>query len=84
MPTNAVTAAGDSYPVLSDEPISPPVEAYTDEVPVIYGHFWETGTPQPSSRFTACVDYSAGKGGPLVAYRWSGESHLTADNFVSS
>ncbi len=84
MPANAVTAAGDPYPVLPDEPVPPPVEAYTDEVPVIYGHFWETGTPQPSSRFTACVDYSAGKGGPLVAYRWSGEKELAAENFVSS
>ncbi|NNF55549.1 MAG: metallophosphoesterase [Acidimicrobiales bacterium] len=85
LPANPVTATGDPYPVLPDEPLrSLPVTLYTDEIPVIYGHFWETGTPKPSSRFTACVDYSAGKGGPLVAYRWSGEKQLTAENFASS
>ena len=31
----------------------------------------------------ACVDYSAGKGGQLVAYRWDGESDLDSRNFVS-
>ena len=32
----------------------------------------------------ACLDYSAGRGGPLVAYRWNeGEKTLTADRFVS-
>jgi hypothetical protein len=31
----------------------------------------------------ACVDYSAGKGGPLVAYRWDGEEELRNDRFVS-
>jgi hypothetical protein len=31
----------------------------------------------------ACVDYSAGKGGPLVAYRFNGEPVLSASSFVS-
>jgi hypothetical protein len=31
----------------------------------------------------ACVDYSAGKGGPLVAYQWSGETELVDEHFVS-
>lgn len=85
LPRNAETPSGDPYPALPDEPIeSLPVKIYPDAVPVFYGHFWETGTPQPSSRFTACVDYSAGGGGPLVAYRWSGENTLTAKNFVST
>ena len=30
------------------------------------------------------MDYSAGKGGPLVAYRWSGEERLSSKNFVTS
>ena len=54
------------------------------DTPVIYGHYWETGTPTVSSPTTACVDYSAGKGGPLVAYRWSGESELADEHFVSA
>lgn len=31
----------------------------------------------------ACVDFSAGKGGLLAAYRWDGEQTLTADKFVA-
>lgn len=85
LPANPKTASGDPYPDLPDEPLLRlPVKPYIDELPAFYGHFWRTGTPQPSSRFTACVDYSAAKGGPLVAYRWSGEKHLTAENFESS
>jgi len=44
---------------------------------VIYGHYWQTGTLQLTSPNSVCVDYSAGNGGPLVAYRWSGETTLT-------
>jgi hypothetical protein len=32
----------------------------------------------------ACVDYSAGKDGPLVAYRWDGESRLSDRNLVTT
>jgi Calcineurin-like phosphoesterase len=56
---------------------------YTDPVPVIHGHYWRTGTPEIASPTIACVDYSAGKGGDLVAYRWSGEATLRDDRFVS-
>ena len=51
--------------------------------PVFVGHYWWTGHPEPRSPTVACVDYSAGKGGPLVAYRWNGEAELTAENFVA-
>lgn len=51
--------------------------------PVFFGHYWMTGTPTPLSRNAACVDYSAGKGGALVAYRWEGESQLEAARFAS-
>ena len=43
-----------------------------------------TGTPTILSPKVACVDYSAGKGGALVAYRWDGESNLDSRNFVSA
>lgn len=32
----------------------------------------------------ACLDYGVWKGGKLVAYRWDGESELTAEKFVST
>jgi len=31
---------------------------------------------------TAVLDFGAGKSGPLVAYRWSGEDVLSNDNLV--
>jgi hypothetical protein len=52
--------------------------------PIFFGHYWRTGQPAPSSRTLACVDYSAAKGGPLVAYRWDGEASLNAGHFVSA
>jgi hypothetical protein len=50
--------------------------------PVFIGHYWMTGTPSIQSAKVACLDYSAAKSGPLVAYRWSGEELLNSNNFV--
>jgi hypothetical protein len=44
--------------------------------PVLFGHYWFTGRPEVISPRFACVDYSVANGGPLVAYRWDGESEL--------
>lgn len=57
---------------------------YAGDKPVFMGHYWMTGRPEVLSSKVACVDYSAGKGGPLVAYRWSGEEALSSANFVLS
>lgn len=57
---------------------------YDQTKPVFFGHYWMKGKHEIQSRRAACVDYSAAKGGPLVAYRWDGESELSAENFVSS
>ncbi|MEQ8717719.1 MAG: metallophosphoesterase [Acidimicrobiales bacterium] len=84
IPSGTKTVDGGDYPPLPDDPIDPPMRPYTDAVPVIYGHYWETGVPELTSPKTACVDYSAGNGEALVAYRWSGETHLDSDNFESS
>ena len=56
---------------------------YDHDKPVFFGHYWMIGTPTVLSPRAACVDYSAGNGGPLVAYRFDGEAGLTDDNFVS-
>jgi hypothetical protein len=55
--------------------------APTDK-PIFFGHYWMTGKPTVLSDNAACVDYSAGKDGPLVAYRWDGESRLSDRNLV--
>jgi hypothetical protein len=57
---------------------------YDGAKPVFFGHYWREGITHPLLPKVACVDYSAGKGGPLVAYRWDGESELSAGSFVST
>jgi hypothetical protein len=58
------------------------VEAYSREAPPVFvGHYWLTGTPMPLASNVACTDYSVAKGGKLVAYRWDGESVLSADKY---
>jgi len=52
--------------------------------PVFFGHYWMSGTPRVLGPAAACVDYSAGKGGPLVAYRWEAGAPLAASNFWSA
>jgi diadenosine tetraphosphatase ApaH/serine/threonine PP2A family protein phosphatase len=67
---------------LPDLPIPPfsRVRFPTDK-PIFIGHYWLTGEQAPLSENVVCVDYSAGKGGPLCAYRWQGEPMLNAENF---
>jgi hypothetical protein len=55
--------------------------AYDNTKPVFFGHYWMTGTPKRQTPSVACVDYSAAKDGPLVAYRWDGEPTLDNANF---
>lgn len=52
--------------------------------PIFFGHYWMTGAPSVLSDKVACVDYSAGKGGKLVAYRWDGERCLDNSKFICS
>ncbi len=54
---------------------------YDQHKPVFVGHYWLQGTPALQAEKIACVDYSAGKGGPLVAYRWDGETTLDVSHF---
>jgi hypothetical protein len=57
---------------------------YHGAKPVFFGHYWFTGTPDRLAPRVACVDYSAGRGGSLVAYRWDGESELRSAHFVAT
>jgi hypothetical protein len=85
IPSNATTLDRLELPELPDTPLGDDVAAqYTDAVPVLYGHYWRTGEFHVDTSVTACVDYSAGADGPLVAYRWQmGDKVLTPENFVS-
>ncbi len=41
-----------------------------DAAPVFVGHYWLQGEIRPLRHNVACLDFSVGKGGPMVAYRW--------------
>jgi hypothetical protein len=60
------------------------IPGYDGDKPVFFGHYWMTGAPQPLAPRVVCVDYSAGKGDPLVAYRWDGERNLMQEHFMSA
>jgi len=84
---DAETDSGLPYPdcssiVADDEDCT---YSYNGEIPVIYGHYWREGEPEHLEDWTpttACVDFSVGKGGTLVAYRWSGERELTPEHYL--
>ncbi len=58
----------------------------SDDKPVFFGHYWFTGTPTAISNNVACLDYSAAKEGPLVAYRWDKQNtqHISNNAFMQS
>jgi hypothetical protein len=55
-----------------------------DEPPVFCGHYWmpPDAPKAPLAHNIACLDFSAGLNGPLVAYRWDGEQILKGDKFA--
>ncbi len=67
---------------LPDSPIPPHARVEIDAKPVFFGHYWLTGTPSIQASRAACVDYSAGRDGPLVAYRFDGELDLLPEHLV--
>lgn len=67
---------------LPDSPIPGHARVGLGSKPVIFGHYWLTGTPSLQSEQATCVDYSAGKGGALAAYRFDGEPELRGDHLV--
>ena len=64
-------------------PVHARIAVPTDK-PIFFGHYCRPGSPSLDSRHFACVDFCAGKGGPLTAYCWDGETTLSAENFVSA
>ncbi|WP_374356427.1 metallophosphoesterase [Limnohabitans sp.] len=52
--------------------------------PIFVSHHWFTGHPKIEGPKLACLDWSAAREGPLVAYRWDGEDDLSNDNLIWS
>jgi len=53
------------------------------EPPIFFGHYWFSGEPAPVTENSACLDYSIGLNGKLVAYRWDYEKTLSKQKFVA-
>jgi hypothetical protein len=82
--TRILDVDGNPIDALPDTPIPEHLlRQYTGDVPVIFGHYWFEAPLAVSNPLALCVDYSAGAGGPLAAYRFDGETTLRASNLVS-
>ncbi len=85
IPGDATTESGEPFPPLpDDELVDSIVSNRAGDRPVLYGHYWRSGsTPSIDNARAACLDWSIAGGGHLVAYRWTGESDLTDANLVA-
>ena len=77
-----------SVPVVEDLPDAELPEEVVSQTylptapPVFFGHFWLTGQPILQADNALCLDYSAGKDGPLVSYELSDQTKpLSPENF---
>jgi len=80
----AIIPGGD-LSLVGDLPV--PVHLPLAEVagsPILFGHYWFNGTPRIESGKVACLDWSAAAKGPLVAYRWDGETQLQNEKLVAA
>lgn len=50
--------------------------------PLFFGHYaLMSDSPEPLTHNIACLDFGAGKGGRIGAYRWDGETTIQPDKF---
>jgi hypothetical protein len=55
----------------SNLPVSIKQSVYPENSkPVFFGHYWMTGKPVLQTNNALCLDYSAGREGPLVSYQF--------------
>ena len=84
IPSDATAPDGTPFPPLPETSVTGDWPRAPKDVPVLYGHYWRRGIPTVDhGGMSACLDWSVAKGGPLVAYRWSGESTLESSNLVA-
>ena len=56
----------------------------TDARPVFFGHYFKPANSpiDPERHNVACLDHSAATSGPLVAYRWNGETSINPEHYI--
>ena len=84
VPDGTLAPDGTPFPPLPETSIDSSSLVYTDAVPVLFGHYWNTGTPKVLTPTAACIDFSVAKHGQLIAYRWNGEATLMDDRLVAT
>lgn len=67
---------------LPDSPLPDHVRLGVQGTPLFFGHYWLPGMPTLESSRYACLDYRAGTGTGLVAYRFDGEPQLQPERLV--
>jgi len=87
LPAGTLAEDGTDYPEIPPEPCDPHDRgfSYSEDIPVFYGHHWRQWEPDEHLDWTprtACVDFSAVRGGPLVAYQWRGEAVIDPSHYV--
>lgn len=84
IPPNAVDGFGRPFDPFGDELIPQlPASPYRDVEPLFFGHYWSTEDNLIHTHNAMCVDLSAGKHGPLAAYRWDGEALIDLTKLVT-
>lgn len=84
LPEIAIVPKGNEH-LVPDMPI--PLEHRIGPVtgtPILIGHHWFDGEIKLETPKLACLDWSAARNGPLVAYRWSGEQELHHGHLVAA
>ena len=76
--------------VITNAPASPEalkvIPGYpADAPPLFIGHYFKPADAPltPEAPNLACLDHSAAKDGPLVAYRWRGEATLNPNHYIT-
>lgn len=88
IPPGSKTDKKERYPKIERHLVADEAHQFDfhEGTPVFYGHYWrrhEDGLEIACTEETACVDFSAGKGGPLAAYQWSeGDSSISPEGYV--
>ena len=81
----AIVPGGDTsvVPDLPVEHLLPGGIRPVEGAPIFLGHYWFSGEVAVETEKVAVLDWGAAHRGPLVAYRWDGESTLSNAKFVA-
>lgn len=93
LPDSGIGYDGLVFPANPSIPTDPVREASFAQIPgyalnappVFFGHYFKPADSPlaPERHNVACLDHSAAKDGPLVAYRWKGGATIAPEHYIS-